>query len=130
MRIHANDANNKIIHAELSYTVTGLCFKVQRQLGRFCRERQYCDALEEKLKRSNIPYEREKSLDDAEARGNRADFIVDQKFLLEIKSLPYTTKADYFQVQRYLKASGIKLGMIINFRSKYLKPKRIINNLV
>jgi len=131
MRIHANDT--KIIYPELSYLVTGLCFEVQKELGRFCRERQYCDVLEYKFKARGINYEREKVVvagEEGEFLGNRIDFVVDGKILLEIKSLPYTTKNDYFQVQRYLRATKLKLAMIINFRSKYLKPKRIINNLI
>lgn len=129
MRIHTNDAN-KIIYPELSYRITGACFEVQKELGRFCRERQCCDALEGKLQSVGVQYEREKVVDTEEVKGNRVDFIVENKILLEIKSLPFTTKTDYFQVQRYLKATGLKLAMLINFRSKYLKPKRIINNLV
>lgn len=127
-RIHANDA--KIIYPELSYIITGICFEVQREHGRFCRERQYCDALEKKLKERGVPYEREKTIEFQELKGNRVDFIVDGKILLEVKSIPYTTKVDYFQVQRYLAATNLKLAMIINFRSKYLKPKRIVNNLI
>jgi hypothetical protein len=38
------------------------------------------------------------------------------------------TKEDYYQMQRYLKCANLKLGIIINFRDTYLKPKRIINN--
>lgn len=132
MRMHANDTN-KIIYPELSYIVTGLCFEVQKDLGRFSRERQYCDVLEHKLKSRGISYEREKIItagDDEEIKGNRVDFIIDGKILLEAKSLPYTTKQDYFQAQRYLKATNLKLAMIVNFRSKYLKPKRIVNNLI
>ncbi len=59
MRIHTNDTN-KIIYPELSYKITGLCYKVQNELERFCREKQYSDALEIKLKQNNIKYEREK----------------------------------------------------------------------
>lgn len=129
MRIHANDAN-KIIYPELSYTITGLFFETQRELGRFCRERQYCDILERKLKDRGIKYEREKVIENEQINGNRIDFIIEDKILLEIKSLPYITKMDYFQVQRYLRAANLKLAMIVNFRSRYLKPKRIVNNLI
>lgn len=132
MRMHTNYANGdvKIIHSKLSYMVTGLCFKVQSDLGRFCRERQYGDALEKYLKVSNVEYKREAVLDNKLIHGNRADFIIDNKILLELKVIPFITKEDYFQVQRYLKNTELKLGLIVNFRSKYLKPKRIINNLI
>lgn len=123
-----SDTNNKIIYSELSYKLNGIFFEIQRELGRFCRERQYSDILEEKFKKNNIKYEREKIIDNSIIKGNRVDFIVGNKILLEIKSIPFITKEEYFQAMRYLKASNLKLGMIVNFRSKYLKPKRIINN--
>ena len=121
--------SNKIIYPELSYVITGLCFEVQNEFGRFCRERQYCDALESKIKQKNIVYEREKLINEG-AGGNRVDFIVDGKIILEAKSVPYITKKDYFQIQRYFEATQLKLALIVNFRSKYLKPKRIVSNLI
>lgn len=131
MQIHTNNAN-KIIYPELSYTLTGLLFIIHGKLDRFCKEKQYGDALEILLKKSSILYEREKvipiDIDGIIIKSNRADFIIDNKILVELKSIPYITKTEYFQTQRYLKASKLKLGMIVNFRSKYLKPKRIINN--
>ena len=120
---------DKIIYPELSYLITGLCFSVQKNLGRFAREKQYSDALEKTLKNTQVHYEREKIIGDF-AEGNRADFIIENKIILEIKSIPYITKKEYYQIQRYLKASNLKLGMIINFRSEYLKPKRVVNSNV
>lgn len=96
--MHANDANkNKIIYAELSYVMTGLCFEVQRELGRFCRERQYCDALERKLQDAGLRYEREKEILNEYVDGNKADFVIDGKIPLEAKSVPYTTKRIIFR---------------------------------
>ena len=129
MRNHTNVANN-IIYPELSYLITGICFETQRELGRFCRQKQYCDFFETKLQDRNIRYEREKIINNEYIKGNRVDFIVDDKILLEMKSLPFITKNHYFQVQRYLTATNLKLAMLINFQSKYLKPKRIINNKI
>lgn len=133
MRIHANDAN-KIIYSDLSYVLNGLFFEAQRILGRFCRERQYADFVEEKLKLLEINYKREKiipvNVDGVTIKNNRVDFIIEDKILLEFKFIPFITKTDYFQVQRYLFATKLKLGVIINFRSCFLKPKRIINNAV
>lgn len=117
----------KIIYSELSYVINGLCFKVQGELGRFCREKQYCDALERKLQEAGLNYKRESDVSNEYVDGNIADFVIDGKILLEAKSVPYITKKDYFQVQRYLHSAGLKLGLLVNFRSLYLKPKRIIN---
>ncbi len=60
--MHSNAANRtsqKVIHPELSYLLTGICFEVHNELGRFSREKQYCDLLEIRLRGRDIPYKRE-----------------------------------------------------------------------
>lgn len=120
--MHTN-ATNKIIHKELSYIITGILFAVHGEVGRYARERQYCDAIEDKLKEKNIAYKRER---DTEKVGNRFDFIIENKVLLEVKAKPFITKDDYYQTQRYLQSSKKDLCLLVNFQCKYLKPKRVI----
>ncbi|MEK9180834.1 MAG: GxxExxY protein, partial [Patescibacteria group bacterium] len=118
---------SKIIQKELSYKLNGLFWKIQQELGRFARERQYADLLENKLKAAAIPFKRELALPVAGRKSNFADFIIADKVLLEIKAKPFIQKEDYYQVMRYLKTVNLELGMIVNFRQEYLKPKRILN---
>ena len=126
----ANDANkNRIIHKELSYKVNGLLFEVHNKLGRFCREKQYGDAFETLLKQETIIFEREKDLpieiiDDQQT--NKVDFIIGNTLLVDLKTKDCITKEDYRQMQRYLEASKKKLGILVNFRSRYLHPIRVI----
>jgi len=123
----------KLLFPELSYKIAGLCFKAHKQLGRFCREKQYADALELLLKENNIAYKREyeiSNLDQRSPKGNRVDFLIEGKILLDLKAKKFITKEDYNQMQRYLQASGLELGMIINFRNTYLKPKRVLNTKI
>jgi GxxExxY protein len=118
-----------IFHKELSYQLTGLFFKIHKRLGRYCREKQYGDFLEALLKKEGIRYIREKSLPIEvidNVRTNIVDFDIDGKILVDLKAKPFVTKEDYFQMQKYLQVSNYKLGMIVNFRSSYLKPIRII----
>ena len=119
----------KIIYKELSYRITGLLFKIHTELGRYCREKQYGDALEKMLLIENIEFKREKDLL-VEAIDNkltnRVDFIIDDKIVLELKAKAIILKEDYYQTQKYLQAGGYKLGLMINFRNRYLKPIRII----
>ncbi len=119
--VHNKD---KVIFPELSYKLTGVCFKVQDELGRFAREKQYCERLEAKFIDLGITFVREFTV---KGTGNRVDFIVEDKILLEIKAQPFVSKTDYAQTQRYLQVLRLKLGLLINFQSKYLKPQRIIN---
>ncbi len=123
--MHTNDTNKntKLIYPELSYLITGICFEVHNRLGRYAREKQYGDLLEEKLKEIKIPYKREFRI---EKTGNTIDFLIDNKIILELKAAHLILKEDYYQTQRYLQASDIKLALLINFRNRYLKPIRII----
>ena len=123
-----NDTN-KIIHKDLSYSLNGVLFEVHNALGRFCREKQYGDLLEKLLIGCNINFNREKELP---IKGidnkvtNKVDFVIEDKILLDLKAKPLVTKEDYYQMNRYLEASSLKLGLIVNFRNKYLKPIRVI----
>ncbi|MBM3257048.1 MAG: GxxExxY protein [Candidatus Liptonbacteria bacterium] len=115
--------NQKLIHPELSYTITGICFAAHNELGRFGREKQYCDFLEAKFKEIGLPYKREYSIGET---GNIVDFLIDDKIVLEAKSKRLLNKEDFYQTQRYLQNLNKKLGLLVNFRNRYLKPVRIV----
>jgi|SRR3989344_3273020 len=119
-----------LLHPKLSYKLTGLCFKAHKELGRFAKEKQYSDKVEELLIADNIEFKREFEIGNIKSdspKGNRVDFIIENKIIIDVKAKKFVTKEDYIQMQRYLNASGIELGLIVNFRHVYLKPKRIIN---
>ncbi|OGI29626.1 MAG: hypothetical protein A2288_02000 [Candidatus Moranbacteria bacterium RIFOXYA12_FULL_44_15] len=120
----------EIIHKELCYEIVGICFNVHTRLGRFCSERQYCDEFEKQLLERKIKFEREFLLEKLETnniKGNRVDFIIEGVLLTDFKAKKFITKEDYTQMQRYLQSADLKLGLIVNFRETYLKPKRVIN---
>lgn len=125
---------SKLIYEELTYKINGLLFNVQNELGRFCNEKQYCDSIENNLKKSFINYEREKyllpSFEGEKQIRNKVDFLIEDKVILEIKAKRFITKEDYYQIKRYLQSLKIKLGILVNFRSKFLHPKRILNSAV
>src|SRR5687768_16789923 len=98
-----------LIYPKLSYLLTGLCFEAHNEIGSYGREKQYGDFIEKRLKAVGISYKRELIIADT---GNVVDFLVDGKILLELKSCRILTKTDYFQVQRYLQSTGIKLGLL------------------
>lgn len=116
--------NKTLIHGELSFKLTGILFQAHNELGRFAKEKQYGDFIETKFKENNIPYKRELIIGDS---GNIADFLVEDKIVLELKTKPFLTDADYPQIKRYLHACNLEPGILAHFREKALKPCRILN---
>lgn len=113
----------KLLYPELSYQITGLCFEVQNTLGRFAREKQYSDLLEDKFRTSAIQCKREYTVANT---GNRLDFLINDRIILEVKAKPFLLKDEYYQVKRYLDVLGLELALLVNFQDKYLKPRRIL----
>ena len=116
-------AKDGLIYPELSYKLNGICFAVHNDIGCYAKERQYCDLIEEKLKEERISYKREYPIGDS---GNNVDFLVDDKIIIEAKAKRILTKEDYYQTQRYLQESKIRLALLVNFRNRYIQPKRIV----
>ncbi len=123
MQMDTNSKIKELIYPELSYTISGILFSVHNELGQYAREKQYGDAIEKKFKESRIAYKREVTISNS---GNVLDFIVDNKIALELKAKRILTKEDYNQTQRYLQETQLKLGVLVNFRDKYIKPTRIV----
>ena len=124
--------NNNLIYKDLSYKITGILFAIHNELGRYKNEKQYADKFEQILKGREIKYLREINLPPSfqgeKKYRNKIDFIIEDKIIIDFKAKTIITKEDYFQMQRYLTSYKKKLGIIVNFRQKYLKPKRIINS--
>ena len=121
MKIH-------IVEKELSYVMGGIFFEVQNELGRFCKERQYGDVLERKLQERDISYKRELPLPIQDRVSNFIDFLIEDKILVDLKAKPILTRDDFSQMKRYLHVSQLELGLVVNFRDRYLKPKRVLNS--
>lgn len=79
--------------------------------------------VERLFREKGIGFEREIKIGDS---NNIIDGIVEHKVALEFKAKRILTKEDYYQMQRYLQESGLKLGILVNFRDKYIKPRRIV----
>jgi GxxExxY protein len=120
-----------IILKEESYQLIGICMEVHRQLGMGCKEVVYKDALEIELQAAGIPFEREKQYK-IEYKNKIlrhrycADFVVYSSIILEVKSTPFIVNRFVAQTLNYLKASGLKLGIIANFGESSFVSKRIV----
>jgi GxxExxY protein len=122
---------SELIYKEDTYKIIGLCMNVHRELGKGFSEVVYGDALEIELIENNINYSRESQFN-ITYKGNLlphkyiADFIIDNKIILEIKAISSLTDAHTRQTLNYLAVSKLKIGLIINFGEDSLKYKRVI----
>lgn len=120
-----------IILKDESYELIGLCMEVHSELGMGFREIVYKDALEYEFKLKGISYVREKRFDIKYKtiilpHAYNADFIVYNSIILEVKSTSIIVNSFVKQTISYLKASGLKLGIIANFGEKSFTSKRVV----
>jgi GxxExxY protein len=122
---------SRIVLKDESYKLMGLLFEIHKKLGPIYKEKNYQDAIEEILKREKIPYEREKKIilkfENLKVSDFFADFVIDNKILLEVKAKRFITKDDIRQASRYIKSMNLPLAIIANFKRKKLEYKRVIN---
>jgi GxxExxY protein len=120
-----------LISKKESYEIVGICMEVHRELGRGFKEAVYKEALELEFRARNIPYEREKRFTivykgETLRKKYLADFVVYNEIVLEIKASSHIVEAFVGQTINYLKASGLKLGIIANFGEKSFVSKRVL----
>jgi len=126
-----NNNGEKIIYKDLSYKIIGILFRVHSELGNRYQEKYYQRAVDIELKREKISYKKELKIDlsyQGEIIGKYfLDFLVEDKIALELKAEPRLKRNDFKQLFAYLKATGLKLGIIANFRTEKLIFKRVLN---
>jgi GxxExxY protein len=123
----------EILYKEESYKIIGACMKVHRTLGAGFLEAVYQIALEKEFTSQNIPFSSQVKLPvfyEGESLGKYyvADFICYEKIVVEIKSASFISEPQEKQLINYLKATGKKLGILVNFGAKSLQYKRAINS--
>ena len=110
----------------LSERVIGLAIEVHRALGPGLLESVYESCLARELRDSGIAFESQVAIpvtykDQRLEIGFRADIIVEQQLLLEIKAVEALAAIHEAQLLSYLKLSGYKKGLLVNFNTKLLK---------
>ena len=121
---------------ELSRVVFDAALKVHQTLGPGLLESAYEECLYYEIKKSGFYVEKQKSLpliyEDVKLEiGYRLDIIIENKLILEIKSVENLNDVHFAQLLTYLKLTNCKLGMLMNFNVSLIKNgiKRVVNNL-
>jgi len=119
-----------IIYKELSYEVVNAAIAVWKTLGHGFLEKVYENALCIELAKREIPYVQKKPVKvhyDGQCVGDyMADIVVDDKIILELKAAKAISDAHVVQVLNYLKATGLRLGLVLNFGVEKMDFKRLI----
>ena len=124
------DENKNIIHKDLSYKIIELALEVHNELGCGFLEKVYENALMILFEREGIPAKQQAPADvyfQSKVVGQYfADILVDDKMILELKVVEVISNIHKAQVLNYLRATGMKLGLILNFAKPRFEYKRLV----
>ena len=124
------DENKDIVYKDLSYKIIDLAFEVHNELGCGFLEKVYENALMILLEREGIPAKQQAPADvyfqDKVVGQYFADILVDDKLILELKTVDAIGNVHKAQILNYLRATGLKLGLILNFAKPRFEYKRLV----
>jgi GxxExxY protein len=119
---------------ERTYKIIGAAMEVHRELGCGFLEAVYQEALGREFETQRIPYSSQPVIE-IKYKGKplekkyQPDFICYGEIIVEIKAISGLTGIEEAQLINYLKATGLKIGILLNFGSKSLEHKRFVYNL-
>jgi GxxExxY protein len=122
--------SKNIVFKELSYKIIQLALEVHNELGCGFLEKVYENAMMLLLERERIPAKQQAPTDvyfQGKVIGQYfADILVDNKLILELKTVDVIANIHVAQVLNYLRATGLKLGLILNFGKPRFEYKRLL----
>lgn len=121
---------------EIPNKVIGIAIEVHNALGPGLLENVYKECLYHKIKQAGFKVEKEKSIplifEDVKLEcGYRIDLLVEEKLVIELKSVETLSELHFAQTLTYLKLGNYKLGLLLNFNTVLLKEgiRRVVNKL-
>ena len=118
---------------EITYKINGAIFEVNRILGPGFLEKVYENALLIEIRESGLKVENQVPIKvkykDNNVGEYIADLLVEEKVIVEIKTVEKLTNIHEAQLLNYLNATGIKIGLLVNFRNRKAEIKRMVLNL-
>ncbi|GMO55033.1 MAG: hypothetical protein Pg6C_20840 [Treponemataceae bacterium] len=120
-----------LLFEDETYKIIGAALEVHKVLGFGFFEPVYQEALEKEFEIQNIPYKRETPIliyykNILLTKTYIPDFICYDKIIVELKALSTLNKEHESQLLNYLKATKLKIGLLINFGGKSLEHKRMV----
>ena len=121
----------KLIYEELSFNIRDALFHVHKSLGPGFREETYKRAAVWELTQRSLRVEREKPIEvyysGAKIDTYRLDLVVEEKIIIELKSVEQLNLIHEAQLLSYLKASRLRVGLLVNMGSDRLQIVRKVN---
>lgn len=122
MNHETHEEHERIIFKEESYAIQGAIFEVYREMGCGFLESVYQECLEKELRKRGIPFEAQKELQlfykgESLRQIFKPDLICYGKIIIELKAVKELAPEHAAQVLNYLKATGMTLGLLVNFGS-------------
>ncbi len=122
----------ELLYKHLSFAIIGAAMEVHNVLGSGFLEAVYQTSLEKELTLRRIPFSRKVKLPvsyKGELVGEyEADLVVDEKIIVEIKSISRLNSVHEAQAIHYLTATGLQLALLVNFGTGSLEYRRVIKS--
>ena len=116
---------------ELSRKIIGAAIEVHRELGPGFLESIYEEALKVEFMEHGFHYDAQKEIKikylGVEVGLHRLDLLVEKKIIIELKAVKELMDVHFAQLRSYLKATGLKVGLLLNFAKPTLEIKRVVN---
>jgi len=115
----------------LSKKIIGAAIRVHRELGPGFLESIYEEALKVEFSEQGLHFDSQKEIKieylGVEVGTHRLDLIVENEIIVELKAVKELGDIHFVQLRSYLKATGLKVGLLLNFSKPTLEVKRVVN---
>lgn len=116
---------------DLSGKVIGAAIEVHRDLGPGFLENIYEEAFKVELSEHGLRFESQKEIKieylGVKVGTHRLDLLIENKMVVELKAVSELTDVHFAQLRSYLKATGLHVGLLLNFSRPILEIKRVVN---
>jgi GxxExxY protein len=116
---------------DLSRKIIGAAIEVHRALGPGFLENIYEEALKVEFSEHGLSFEAQKEIKieylEVVVGQHRLDLVVENKIIVELKAVKELTDIHFAQLRSYLKATGLKIGLLLNFSKPRLEIRRVVN---